>query len=255
MKGRIATIARTAFEKVRATMQLRDIPLSVFPPQPPPLWYVSDGERSVGPVVTGQLLHHVKAGQMPDWYYVRLPRGSWRALDFVREISAFKRPAIRPSKASVREAFLELSYQTGCIRDEDEFFHELTDTVRATVGGESAMLHCLQPSTHAMVTRGIVGPMPTDRLGYALPLEDLVLRVARLNRPVCGPPYGRTEDALAMRFAHTRGGVGAAAMIPISIHGTVSMMLEVARPGHAFRRADLQRAERLVQRMLQMRRD
>jgi hypothetical protein len=236
-------------------MQLHQIPQSVFLPQPPPLWYVSDGERSVGPVVTGQLVHRVQAGQMPDCCHVRLPRGRWRGLSLVREISAFKRPVLRPSKASVREAFLELSYQTGCIRDEDEFFHELTDSVRVTVGGESAMLHCVQPSTHAMVTRSIVGPMPTDRLGYALPGEDAVLQVARLNRPVTGPPYGVAEDALAMRFAFTRGGVGAAAMIPISIHGTVSMMLEIARPGHAFRRADLQQAERLVQRMLQMRRN
>jgi hypothetical protein len=236
-------------------MQLHSIPQSVFRPVPPPLWYVSDGERSVGPVLTRRLVDHVQAGQVPDWCQVRLTRGKWRKLDWVREISAIKRPVFRPSKAAVKEAFLELSYQTGCIRDEDEFFHELTETARAMVGGQSAMLHCFQRSARAMVTRSVVGRIPTERLGQLLPEDDLVLQVARLNRPVFGPPYGPTEDALAQRFAYAEGGVGAAAMIPISSGGTVSMMLEVARPGHAFRRADLQRAEQLVQRMAQMHRN
>ena len=68
-----------------------------------------------------------------------------------------------------------------------------------------------------------------------------------------GPPYGPTEDALAIRFAGSRGGVGAAAMIPIFIAENLSAMLELSRPGHAFRRSDLQRAERLVQQALRTR--
>jgi hypothetical protein len=232
-------------------MQLHDIPQSVFLPQPPPLWYLTDGERSVGPIVTGQLVRHAEAGQIPDWCHVRIPRGAWRQLDFVREIAASRRRLSRLPKATLQEAFLELLSEAECLRDEDDFLHELTDTARETVGATGAMLHRLERST--MVTRSIVGGMPTDTLGYALPEDDLVLQVARLNRPVCGPPYGPAENALALRLAHTRGGVGAAAMIPISIRGTVDYMLEVARPGHAFRRADLQRAEQLVHRMLRMR--
>ena len=234
-------------------MQLQSIPPSVFRPQPPPLWYLSDGERSVGPVLTRQLVDPVRAGQVPDWCHVRLTRGHWRKLDWVREVSAIKRPVLRPSRASVKEAFFELSYQTGCIKDEDEFLHELTETARVMTGGQCAMLHSSQRSTRVMVTRSVVGRMPADRLGHPLPEDDLVLQMARLNRPVLGPPYGAPEDTLAMRFAHADGGVGATAMIPISINGAVRMMLEVARPGHAFRRADLQRAEQLVQRMVRMR--
>jgi hypothetical protein len=235
-------------------MQLHDIPQSVFLPQPPPLWYLTDGERSVGPIVTGQLVRHVEAGHVPDYCHVRMPRGSWRRLGWVREIAAFGKRASRLSKAPVQEAFLELSFETGHMTDEDEFLHELTEAARAMVGGESAMLHCLERSTRAMVTRSIVGKIPNDGLGYPLPEHDLVLQVARRNKPVSGPPYGPIEDALAMRFATSRGGVGAAAMIPIPMHGSLSAIFEVARPGHAFRRADLQRAEQLVQRMLRMRR-
>ena len=236
-------------------MQLHHIPQSVFLPQPPPLWYLTDGERSVGPIVTGQLVRHAEAGHLPDYCHVRMPRGRWRQLDFVREIAAFRRYGSRLPKAFVQEAFWELLLETKRVRDEDEFLHGLTETARATVGAESAMLHCLERRTRTMVTRSIVGSIPADRLGCSLPADDLVLQVARLNRPVCGPPYGPTEDALAMRLAHTRGGVGAAAMIPIPIYGTVRYMLEVARPGHAFRRADLQRAEHLVHKMLRLRRN
>jgi hypothetical protein len=97
--------------------------------------------------------------------------------------------------------------------------------------------------------------MPYDRLGHPLTENDLLLKSARMGRPVFGPPYGATEDALAMRFASSRGGVGAVAMIPISLDGTTTAMLELARPGHAFRRADLEHAERIVQRALRMRRN
>ena len=65
-----------------------------------------------------------------------------------------------------------------------------------------------------------------------------------------GPPYGPTEDALAIRFASSSGGVGGAAMIPIFVGNTLMAMLELSRPGHAFRRCDLQRAERIAQRAL-----
>jgi len=104
-----------------------------------------------------------------------------------------------------------------------------------------------------MITRCVIGPMPKDRLGHPLPKSDLLVAAARLGRPVIGPPYGPTEDALAMRFASSQSGVGAVAMIPISLGSSRSFMLELARPGHAFRRADLQKVERVVQRTLRLR--
>jgi hypothetical protein len=88
--------------------------------------------------------------------------------------------------------------------------------------------------------------MSTDRLGRALPDWDPLLEAARFGKPVMGPPYGPVEDALAMRMATSAGGVGAAAMIPIFTGGTLRGMLELSRPGHAFRRTDLQRAERIA---------
>jgi hypothetical protein len=39
-------------------------------------------------------------------------------------------------------------------------------------------------------------------------------------------------------------------MIPFFVGGTLTAMLELSRPGRAFRRTDLQRAERIVHRAL-----
>ena len=42
-------------------------------------------------------------------------------------------------------------------------------------------------------------------------------------------------------------------MIPVCIGNELTAMIELSRPGHAFRRSDLQRAERIVQRALRQR--
>jgi hypothetical protein len=58
------------------------------------------------------------------------------------------------------------------------------------------------------------------------------------------------EDALALRMASSQGGVGAAAAIPIFWVGSLRLVLELSRPGHAFRRADLRSAETIAQHAL-----
>ena len=115
------------------------------------------------------------------------------------------------------------------------------------------MFHYRRRNTKPLVTRSVLGPISNERLGYVLPEHDLVLKAARAGRPVLGPPYGATEDALAIRFAGSRGGVGAAAMIPIFVADNLTAMLELSRPGHAFRRSDLQRAERIVHQAMRTR--
>ena len=219
--------------------------ISVFRPQPPPLWYVTNGDLTVGPVATGLLMRGVEHGRVPDYCQVRAQRGTWRDLTGVREIAAMYST---PGKSVTGLEPEDWSDRVRGMRDDDELCHSVTWLSLIATGAESAMLHFRSRSRHsrALVTRSVLGPMPNDRLGHPLAEEDFVLRSARLGLPVVGPPYGRAEDALAMRFAHSSGGVGAAAMIPIFLGGELTAMLEVARPGHAFRRNDLLRAERIV---------
>jgi hypothetical protein len=232
-------------------MPIRPIPQTLFRPQPPPLWYVTNGELTVGPVVTGLLMRGVEHGRVPDYCHVRPYRGAWRSLNAVREISALRR---KPgSKTASAEQLAEWGRSVDLIKDELELCHTLTWLALAATAAESAMFHYRGRSSPSLVTRSVLGPMSRERLGYALHENDPLLRAARLGRPVCGPPYGPTEDALAMRFASSQGGAGAVAMIPIFIGSTLTAMLEVSRPGHAFRRSDLQAAESIAQRALRQR--
>jgi hypothetical protein len=139
------------------------------------------------------------------------------------------------------------------IRDDEELLHRVTHIAMFATGAESGMLHVRDRSRQSFTTRAVLGPMPAGCLGETLPETDLVVRSARLGRPVVGPPYGPTEDALAIRFAASAGGVGGAAMLPIFLGSSLAAMLELSRPGHAFRRGDLRRAELAAQRALSRR--
>jgi hypothetical protein len=224
---------------------------TVFRPVPLPLWYVTNGDYTVGPVLTPLLMRGVEEGRVPEYCQVRAGRSTWRSINAVREIAALN------SKVGPRppdeEQFAEWSRPIERIKDEEELAHTVTWLSLVATGAESAMFHYRRRYSRALVTRSVLGPMSKERLGHALPEQDLVVQSARYGRPVFGPPYGATEDALAMRMASSSGGVGAAAMIPFFVGETLTGMLELSRPGHAFRRLDLQRAERIVQRALRVR--
>ena len=224
---------------------------SVIKSQPPPLWFVTNGERTVGPVFTGLLIRGVEQGQVPEYCRVSADQARWRTLDAVREIAARKRPAASAVEAA--EAFRELVRAPDRTRDEEELCHQVTRQAMLVTGAESGMFHLRGRADRSLATRAVLGPIPAARLNDTLPEGDLLLRCARLGRPVMGPPYGRAEDALALRFAESAGGVGGAAMLPIFVESSLVAMLELSRPGHAFRRGDLQRAERIAQRALHQR--
>ncbi len=232
---------------------LHQVPTSVFRPQPPPLWHVTNGELTVGPVLTDLLIRGVEYGRIPDYCQVATIRGTWRKLEGVREIAALTSKVTAVVKAPSFEQLAELERPVELIRDEDELCQTITRLSLLVTGAESAMFHYLGRSARALTTRTVLGPMSNEQLGYVLPENDLVLRAARQGRPVLGPPYGPAEDALAVRFATSKNGVGAAAMVPIYVRGTLTAMLELSRPGHAFRRSDLRRAERIAQRSLMLR--
>jgi hypothetical protein len=232
-------------------MQLLEFPKSVFRLEPPPLWYVTNGELTVGPVVTGLLMRGVEHGRVPEFCHVRTWHGDWRTLNSVREISALNSKVA--GKAPTADQLAEWGRPIERIRDEMELAHTVAWLSLVATGAESAMFHYRGRYGRSLVTRSVLGPMSNERLGYALPESDLPLIAARFGRPVFGPPYGPTEDALAMRFASSKGGSGAVAMIPFFIGNELTAMLELSRPGHAFRRTDLQRAERIVQRALRQR--
>lgn len=228
-------------------LQTNNLPRSVFRLPPPPLWFVTNGELTVGPVLTDLLIRGVEHGRVPEYCHVRAYEGDWRALLGVREIAALHR---KPASGFSQEQLADWTRNVERVRDEDELCHTVTWLALITTGAESAMFHYRGRYGRTLFTRSVIGPVNNARLGYPLSEHDPVLRSARHSIPVQGPPYGPVEDELAKRFATSHGGVGAAAMIPFLVGGQLVAMLELSRPGHAFRRTDLQQAERVVQRGL-----
>jgi hypothetical protein len=224
---------------------------SVFAPKPPPLWYVTNGDVTVGPVITTQLTRGVAHGRVPDDCLVRAWRGDWRGLQSVREIAALHKP---PTKDPKLEQIFEWELAADRVKkDAMELCHTVAWLARMATGAECTMVHFRSRLDHPLRTRAIVGPMPTVMLGQPLPENDLALHAAFRGQAIVGPPFGRAQDALAIRFASSKNGVGAVAMVPLVLHGHLMAMLELGRPGHAFRRADLQRAERIAMRALRRR--
>ena len=229
-------------------MQRKLIRPTVFAPIVPPLWYVSDGELTVGPVSTSLLLRGVEAGKVHEECWVRSSRSYWRNVLAVREVAALA-GNVGPRLPS-GEQLVEWAGSAQRLRDEEELSHNLGWLALVAAGAESAMVHYRSPRSNRFYTRAIVGPMAMDQFGKPLSGLDPVLCAARLGRPVVGPPYGLVEDALALRMATSQGGVGAAASIPIFWTGSLRVVLELSRPGHAFRREDLKSAERIAQHTL-----
>lgn len=234
--------------------------LSVIKPNPPPLWYVTNGEVTVGPVVTDLLKRGVAHGAIPEDCRVRRSDGTWQPLETVREVAALqKRPGSPPSFPSGVQAEHQHRVRS---RDQDEVCFHVTRLAMLVTGAESAMFHIRERDTRTLRTRCVLGSVSTERLNTELAANDLVLRFACVGRPIFrsldgfsedfGSIAGACEDALAERF-HGAGEVGGAAMIPVFLGRSLRAMLEVSRPGHAFRREDLQRAERIAQRALHQR--
>src|SRR5262245_38452308 len=108
-------------------MKLHQIPLSVFKPRPPPLWYVTNGEIKVGPVVTDLLKRGVEHGRVPDYCKVAAYGGNWRKLKSVREIAALdSKSSTLFAKPPTGDRLVELSRPLGRIRDEDELCYHAT---------------------------------------------------------------------------------------------------------------------------------
>ena len=220
-------------------------------PRPSPVWFVSNGENTVGPVATDLLKRGVAYGKIPYSCVVSPPAGSWRRLEGVREIAAlWKRSSVSaPSPVTERLAGLE-SLAPARIRDQDEVCYQVTRLAIALTGAESGMFHFRERKSWSLTTRCVLGPMSKEMLYERLSPMDPLLRSAHTGTPIFRPQHGPAERALAKRFATTRGGVGGAAMIPIFVGSSLRAMLELSRPAHAFRRDDLQRAERIAQRAL-----
>jgi len=212
--------------------------------KPPPLWFVTNGELTVGPVRTGLLLRGVEHERIPDYCSVRELRWkSFRGLDEIREIRALRarfaelgapgspEPAAQPSD--------EYSTTLATARDPGEVLllglHAAIKKTRASIGLVHRIVDpCAPPVTCCVHGAGLIG-----RLGEKLPRYDLMLGAARARRIVIGDPLTTAvhRDG-AIRLSAGYRTLSGIAMLPICRGNELLAMIELARDDHNFREQD-----------------
>jgi hypothetical protein len=227
--------------------------IDVGRPIPPPLWFVTNGERTVGPVTTNLLLRGVAAERVPDDCFVR--ERAWpafRPLGRIREIAALRRQQerygivrIEPTRwkplSNPRAARVDRLERTlGKAGDVGEMLLFGLNEAMQVTGARVGAVYRLRAPYVGLVASAIAGPGMASRLGHVLPEGDPVVAASRLARAFSErPARGRPSAVVCERLGPLFAG-GGVATLPLSCRGRVYALFELGRPDHEFRRTDLQ---------------
>lgn len=221
------------------------------PRRPPPLWFVTNGETTVGPVRTDLLLRGVRHQRIPDACLVReLHWGDFRPLFQIREVRALGDALardgwvedLRPFARAPVGAAARLLAQAG---DPGEVLHLAMLACVEDTAASFGLVHRFQHPWNPPVTRCAYGLLTHGLLGRPLPVSDLALGAARARRTVVGGPADTSvHRGLALRLASGLFGVAGVAMVPVVSGQQLVAMIELGRSGHAFRQTDVALLER-----------
>jgi len=202
-------------------------------PQPPPLWFVTNGETTVGPVRTELLLRGIQQGKVPDDCLVREFRWQgFRPLDQVREIRALRREGTSAGKDDIEAALARAT-------DPGEVLLFALSLAISRTGASFGYVHRVAEPWRAPVTCCAHGPSTTDRLGKRLSSSDYMLGAARARYIVMGTPLQtRAHRDAARRLSGGLYVLRGVAMVPIYRRDGFFAMLELGRSDHAFRAKD-----------------
>jgi hypothetical protein len=209
-------------------------------PKPPPLWFVTNGELTVGPVRTGLLLRGVEHERIPDYCAVRELRWkNFRGLDEIREIRALRTRFAQSGTSGSPAPSDEFSTILATARDPGEVLllgmHAAIEKTRASIG----LVHRIVDPWAPPITCCVHGTGLIGRLGEKLPRSDLMLGAARARRIVIGDPLATAvhRDG-AMRLSAGYRTLSGIAMLPICRGNELLAMIELARDDHTFREKD-----------------
>ncbi|MBX3126430.1 MAG: GAF domain-containing protein [Polyangiaceae bacterium] len=226
-------------------MQLVQRPFPASPALPPPLWYVSNGETTVGPVRSDLLMRGVWFDRIPGDCWVREARWrEYRALDQVREVASTRRarrlgfdaPRIR-RRPPLPEA-LEGSFAAAS--DPVEVATLLLNALMDRTGAELGAIHRSHRRYDRPVTTCVRGAGLLDLLERPIERDDPAILVARSGRVVFGKPDdGPLGRRISARLA-IEAPVAGVALVPMVQSGQLVAVLELGRSDHAFRRRDVE---------------
>ena len=207
-------------------------------PYPPPLWFVSNGEITVGPVRTGLLLRGVLHGRVPAECRVRELRWQrFRPLQEIREIRALRREA--PPSFGVE---LGTAARTANLlvraSDRSEVLLIGLQAALSLTSSSAGLLHIA--CDDQFITRYACGALSDERLGARVSSADPVIAWARVGGMVLDAPNASelarsVNERLSSNGRRTHEAV---AMVPLRRGDRLVGVLELGRSDHAFRASD-----------------
>jgi hypothetical protein len=218
--------------------------------KPPPLWFVTNGELTVGPVTTNLLVRGVLHERIPSDCLVRERAWfSWRKLDRIREVAALRQAQSRNEVVKIERArwkdVMAAPRRLEGLDDallragdpEDVFQVCLTEAMRAS-GALVGAVHRRARARSGFVTVHAAGPGTRRLMGLSLPGDDPAFALAHEGRTLCEAPRVATaSDCVGSRLGALPS-CGGVAMVPIVCGGRLYAVIELGRPDHEFRRAD-----------------
>lgn len=220
-------------------------------PLPPPLWFLTNGANTVGPVSTNLLLRGIAADRVPNDCMVRERRWrNFRPLDTVREIAALRRDQARYGQVHVARtryhraaghdaAMAVLTKRLRWAKDPSEALQTALMSAVKETGALVGAIH-RRAKNRGMVTAVVTGPGMHRRVGRIVYRDDPAFALADRGESLCGEPDDLPSMIVQERLGEFPACSGVA-MMPVVCAGRLYAMIELGRPDHAFRMGDARR--------------
>jgi hypothetical protein len=224
----------------------------------PPLWLVTNGDITVGPVTTNLLVRGVLHGRVPNDCLVRQPGWTaWRNVERIREITALRRAQefdenIRIEKARwttpapIPRPFARLERQLLRAQDPGAVLLDcLMETMEVT-GAYVGAVHRRRRPAAGLVTSCVSGPGLDRQLGQVVSLDDPAIVLAACGETLCEVPLTASASGIVRDRLGGFPACSGIAMVPVQCAGRLYAVMELGRPDHAFREGDFARLQAIA---------
>lgn len=207
---------------------------------PPPLWFVTNGDHTVGPVRTDLLLRGVAFGRIPDDCLVRELRWkSWRRLEQIREVRALWKEQLDGNDqavAAARRTEVDAGAWLAPAGDASEVLLFTLHAAATLTGAAAGVCHRARGGGRAVASYAH-GAAGHALLGKRLSDRDPSIALAHAGHGTIGEPdAGPVELAIFDRLG--AGALSGVAMFPVRFGSELLAVVELGRSDHPFRERD-----------------
>lgn len=212
-----------------------------------PSWYVTNGEKVVGPVNTGLLLRGLASGKVKrECAVARHSWSNWRPQNQIREIRALRRwqfsqrqnPRIQPVDRALRSPRIDAK-RLADSKSSDHLLGQALQLAIASTRASVGVFHEPKAPFIGLVTSWAQGPGMGLNIGEVVASNDEARMVANDRQATIGSP---DEDEWARASARrltsrVEQNISGIALVPVQL-GDTKGLLELGRYDHPFRQSD-----------------